>query len=313
MDPIDALRDETLDLVAARELLERAAAATPREAWLAIIRDESLPRFVRRLVIRRVVEAEGRAGATLAELGALVAADAWLEPTHARHVSVVIGKIPVQWLAEDRVIAIDVLPAAPGDGDRHRLLLYLRIAGQPEVEEIVEGLRGGAGGGHAVGELGFLETDGPRPEPGPSPVPSTPALGALLLCRRALCDTQTGMHTLVDVIVELTTRLPGPAVFDIYLQLRRITGPATLTLDVIGPPDDDDGGGGGEGDLLTSGTLTLGASRDAPPGPPPPVLGVAIPNVAVAFERPGEHRLLVRCGDEILGEHRFLVVDGGAS
>jgi hypothetical protein len=161
-----------------------------------------------------------------------------------------------------------------------------------------------------VREIGFFETEAPRPgaDPAPAPAPRAPILGALLLCRRAICDAQNGMHTLVDVIVEITARLPGPAMFDIYLQLRRLTGPATLTIDVIGPgPEDDDD------ELLTSGTLTLGAAADAAPGPPPPVLGVAIPNVAVGFGRAGAHRLLVRCGDEVLGEHSFEVIDGGAS
>jgi hypothetical protein len=313
MDPIDALRDEHLDATAARERLERAAATMPRQAWRAILRDETLPRVVRRLVIRRLLEAEARPGATLAEIGAMVAADAWLQPTHARHVSVVIGKIPVQWLAEDRVVAIDVCPAAPGDGDRHRLLVYLRVAGQPEVEEIVEGLRGGPGGEHEVRELGFFETEAARPGPDPSAAARPPMLGALLMCRRALSDAQTGMHTLVDVIVDLPVQLPGPAMFDVYLQLRRITGPASLAIDVIGPGTTDDR----DEVVLTTGTLTLGAAPDASPnatsGPPPPVLGVAIPNVVVAFERAGEHRLRLRCGDEILGEHRFQVTDEGAA
>lgn len=307
LDLIDALRGEKLDAATARELLDRAA-SLPADAGLAIIRDEAVAPVARRVVIRRLLEAEPRAGATLAELGALVAADAWLQPTHARHVSVVGGKLPVQWLAEDLVVAIDVCPAAPGDGDRHRLLLYLRVAGQPELEEIIEGLRGGAGGGHEVREIGFVETEAQRPGAAP---PRPPVLGALVLCRRALCDTQTGMHTLVDVVVELPAHLPGPAMFDIYLQLRRITGPSTLAIEVIGPAPTDDGAD--DGVVLTTGMLTLGAPPEAAAGPPPRALGVAIPNVAVAFERAGEHRLRVRCGGEILGEHTFEVVDGSAS
>src|SRR5262249_13864011 len=148
MDLINALRDETLDATTARALLERAPAETPRDAWLAIVRDEAVASVARRLVIRRLLESDARPRATLAEGGALAAADACLHPTHVRHISVVIGKIPVTWLAEDRVVAIDVCPAAPGGADRHRLLVYLRLAGQPELDEIVELLRGGAGGGH---------------------------------------------------------------------------------------------------------------------------------------------------------------------
>ncbi len=306
MDPdlIDALRDETLDAAAARERIERAGAATPREAWLTVIRDESLPAVARRLVIRRLLEAEARPGAALAEIGALVAADTWLHPTHVRDVTVVDGKLPVAWLAEDRIVAIDVCPAAPGD--RHRLVVYLRVAGQPEVEEIVEGLRGGAGGEHELREVGFRETESTRP--GAGAAARLPVLGALLMCRRAVCDVRTGTHTLVDVIVELTAQLPGPAMFDIYLQLRRITGAAVLAIDVLGPGTDDDGGE----TLLTTGTLTLGATAREGAGPPPPVLDVAIPNVAVMFERAGEHRLRLRCGDEVLGEHRFQVAEGDA-
>ncbi len=306
MDPdlIDALRDETLDAAAARERIERAGAATPREAWLTVIRDESLPAVARRLVIRRLLEAEARPGAALAEIGALVAADTWLHPTHVRDVTVVDSKLPVKWLAEDRIVAIDVCPATPGD--RHRLVIYLRVAGQPEVEEIVEGLRGGAGGEHELREVGFRETESTRP--GAGAAARLPVLGALLMCRRAVCDVRTGMHTLVDVIIELTTQLPGPAMFDIYLQLRRITGAAVLAIDVLGPGTDDDGGE----TLLTTGTLTLGATAREGAGPPPPVLDVAIPNVAVMFERAGEHRLRLRCGDEVLGEHRFQVAEGDA-
>jgi len=312
MDLIDALRDETLDAPAARALLARAPAGVPREAWIPLLRDETVRAVARRLIVRRLLE-EVRPGATLAEIGALVAADAWLAPAHVRHVSVVIGKLPVQFLAEDRVIAIDVCPAVPGDGDRHRLLVYLRIAGQPELDEIIEGLRGGAGGAGEVRELGFLEADATRPgdAPAPQPAPRTPTLGALVLCRRALCDGPTGMHTLVDVLVEMRVRLPGPAMFDIYLQLRGVTGSATLVIDVLGPPAADEGEGERERELLTTGTLTLGAPPDAP-GPPPPALGVAIPNVTVGFERPGEHRLRVRCGDEVLGEQSFEVTDPGA-
>lgn len=304
-DLIDALRDETLDAAAARERIgqiERAGAALPREAWLTVIRDESLPAVARRLVIRRLLEAEARPGAALAEIGALVAADTWLLPTHVRDVTVVDGKLPVAWLAEDRIVAIDVCPAAPGD--RHRLVVYLRVAGQPEVEEIVEGLRGGAGGEHELREVGFRETESARP--GAGAAARLPVLGALLLCRRAVCDVRTGTHTLVDVIVELTVQLPGPAMFDIYLQLRRITGAAVLAIDVLGPGADGDGGEA----LLTTGTLTLGATARDGAGPPPPVLDVAIPNVAVMFERAGEHRLRLRCGDEVLGEHRFQVAEG---
>jgi hypothetical protein len=306
MDLIDALRAEDLDAAAARALLDRAAASTPREAWLAILRDETVPQVARRLVIRRLLEAEARPGATLAELGALIAADAWLQPTHVRQVSVVNGKLPVQWLAEDLVIAIDVCPALLGDGDRHRLVVYLRIAGQPDVDEIALALRGGAGGEHEVREIGFSETEAARPGggPGASVAPRAPLLGALVMCRRALCDAQTGMHTLVDVIVEIPVQLPGPAMFDIYLQLRRITGPATLAVDVIGPGDVDDS----DEVVLTTGTLSLGA-REGASGPPPPVLGIAIPNVVVGFERAGEHRLRVRCGAELLGEHHFRVAD----
>jgi hypothetical protein len=309
MDPdlIDALRDETLDAAAARERIariERAGAAPPREAWLTILRDESLPAVARRVVIRRLLEAEARPGAALAEIGALVAADTWLHPMHVRDVTVVDGKLPVAWLAEDRIVAIDVCPAAPGD--RHRLVIYLRVAGQPEVEEIVEGLRGGAGGEHELREVGFQETESNRP--GAGAAARLPVLGALLMCRRAVCDVRTGTHTLVDVIIELTVQLPGPAMFDIYLQLRRIGGAAALAIDVLGPPADDDG----DEALLTSGTLTIGTTARGSAGPPPPVLDVAIPNVAVMFERPGEHRLRLRCGDDVLGEHRFLVADGDA-
>ena len=309
MDLIEALRDESLDLPAARALLERAAAATPREAWLAIIQDELVPRPVRRLAIRRVLETHGRPGATLAELGELVAAGAWLAPPYVRHVSIFGGKLPVQWLAEDRVITIDVLPAEPGDGDRHRLLAYLRVAGQPEVDEIVTGLRGGPGGEREVRELGFAETEPPRPEV--APARRGPVLNTLVLCRRALCDAQTGMHTLVDVIVELPVRVPGPAMFDIYLQLRDIPGPSTLTIQVLGPALTDDGVAEADGELLTTGTLTLGA-RDTSVGPPPAALGVAIPNVTVGFEHAGEHRLRVRSADAVLGEHRFQIVDAAA-
>lgn len=309
MDLIEALRDESLDLPAARALLERAAAATPHEAWLAIIQDELVPRPVRRLAIRRVLETYGRPGATLAELGALVAAAAWLEPPYVRHVSIFGGKLPVQWLAEDRVITIDVLPAEPGDGDRHRLLAYLRVAGQPEVDEIAAGLRGGPGGEHEVRELGFAETEPPHPEA--APVRRGPVLNTLVLCRRALCDAQTGMHTLVDVIVELPVRVPGPAMFDIYLQLRDIPGPSTLAIQVVGPALTDDGVPDADGEVLTTGTLTLGASAAAV-GPPPAALGVAIPNVAVGFEHAGEHRLRVLSGDAVLGELRFQVADAGS-
>lgn len=309
MDLIDALRDEHLDLTAARELIERAAPTTSREAWLAILRDSSVPRPARRLIIRRVLESDGHAGITVGALGALVATDAWLEPEHVRPVSVVNGKLPVQWLAEDLIIAIDVLPAKPGDGDRHRLLFYFRVTGQPEVEEIVSELRGGPGLRHEVRELGFFESDPPRAEP--ARAPRKPSLGSLVMCRRALCDSQTGMHTLVDVIVELPAGLPGPAMFDIYLQLRGVTGPSAMTIEVIGPALTDDGAVDPEGELLTSGTLTLGASGTAS-GPPPPALGVAIPNVTVGFEHAGEHRLRVRTADEVLGELRFQVSDAGS-
>jgi len=306
LDLIDALRDANLDLPAARALLDRAASSTSRDAWLAILRDRSVPQPARRLVIRRLVEAEGRADMTVAELGALVAADAWLEPAHVRPVSVVNGKLPVQWLADDLIVAIDVLPAEPGDGDRHRLLFYFRVAGQPELEEVISGLCGGPGGGHAVREVGFFESEPPRAEPASGP--RALSLGSLVMCRRALCDSQTGMHSLIDVIVELPVRLPGAAMFDIYVQLHGITGPSALTLDVFGPALTDDGAVDPDGELLTSGTLTLGTAATAS-GPPPPALGVAIPNVTVGFEHAGEHRLRVRTGDLVLGELRFQIID----
>jgi hypothetical protein len=194
------------------------------------------------------------------------------------------------------------------------MLVYLRIAGQPELEDILRGLRGGTGGRHVVREIGFSEPEPPRAAAGRGPAlrraPGAPTLGSVMICRRALCDAQTGMHSLIDVIVEIPVRLPGGAIFDIYMQLRDISGPATLTLQILGPrPPGADGDADGE--LLTTGTLTLGNSADAPAGPPPQALGVAIPNVAVGFEHAGEHRLRIRCGDELLGEHRFDVVDRG--
>lgn len=306
-DLIDALRDDSLDAAAARALFERAA-DLPREAWHAIVRDETLPRRSRRLVIRHLLEAKLAGGATLAEAGAACAAEAWLQPTYVRPVSVVMGKLPVQWLAEDLIVTIDVLPSAPSSGDRHRLLAYLRVAGQPDLAEVIGGLQGGPGGGHEVRELGFAETDPPRPER-TAAAAAPPRLGTALLCRRALCDAQTGMHTLIDVIVELPAPLPGPAMFDIYLQLRHVIGSASVTLDVFGPGTADDG----DEVLLTTGTLKISASANPPPGPPPTVLGVAIPNVTVGFERAGEHRMRIRCGDEVLGDLRFEVVDASGS
>jgi hypothetical protein len=313
MDRLDALRDAKLDAPTARAILERAGDVPP-EAWHALVRDEAVPRVARRLAIRRLLEAEAVEGPTLADIGALVAADAWLEPTHVRPISVVAGKLPVQWLAEDFIVAIDVLPAAPGDGDPHRMLVYLRIAGQPELEDILRGLRGGIGGRHVVREIGFSEPEPPRAAAGHGPAlrrgSGSPTLGGITICRRALCDAQNGMHSLIDVIVEIPVRLPGGAIFDLYLQLRDISGPATLTIEILGPRlPDADGDAAADGELLTTGTLTLGHSADAPAGPPPKALGVAIPNVAVGFEHAGEHRLRIRCGDDLLGEHRFDVVE----
>jgi hypothetical protein len=299
MDLLDALRDSKTDAAAARTLLDRAG-GIPREAWRGLLRDEAIPRVVRRVVIRRLVESAAP-DATLAELGALIDAASWLSPTDVRNVSVVAGKLPVQFLAEDRVIVLDVCPAVPGDGDAHRLRVYLRLAGQPEIEEILAALHGGTGD-IAVREIGFSETEAPSPST-TRPLRRSPVLGILVLCRRVLCDTRTGMHTLVDVIADLPVQVPGPAMFDIFLQLREVAGPTTLTIDVLGPGSTD------EGELLTTGTLRLGPAADPPPGPAPHVLGVAIPNVAVGFERAGEHRMRVRCGDDLLGEHRFDVVE----
>jgi hypothetical protein len=82
--------------------------------------------------------------------------------------------------------AIDVCPALPGDVDRHRLLIYLRVAGHPPVDQIVAELRGGTSGTSLeVREVGFFETELPRAIP--------PELPWVVLCRRALCDAATGM------------------------------------------------------------------------------------------------------------------------
>ena len=259
-----------------------------------------MPRPARRLVIRRLLETSFHPGATLADVGAAIDAASWLEPSHLRHIAVVIGKIPVRWTAEDRVVSIEVYPAPPGDPDRHRLLIYLRVAGQPPLDDIVAGLRGGpAGADLEVLEIGFFEMETPAPAAAASPPP--PVLDNLVLCRRALFDAATGMHTLVDLLIDLAVApLPGAATFDVYLQLRRIAGDATLVVEVSDP----------DGALLTSGTLSLGAAPGAPRTPPPPSLGVAIPNITVTFARAGEHRLRVRCNDQLLGEHRFDVVAG---
>ncbi|HWO17508.1 MAG TPA: hypothetical protein VNO30_01990 [Kofleriaceae bacterium] len=314
LDALDALRDDKLDAPAAREILERAG-DVPREALQAIVRDEAAPRVARRLAIRRLLETEAGDHPTLGAFGELTAVDAWLEPGYVRPVSVVGGKLPVQWLAEDTIVSIDALPAAPGDGDPHRLLVYLRIAGQPELEDVLRGLGGAATGGQlAVREIGFSEPEPPRAAtgrgPAPRRAPGAPTLGSIMICRRALCDAQNGMHTLVDVLVEIPLRLPASAIFDIYLQLRDIIGPATITIQILGPRPP---GGDGDGELLTTGTLTLGHSADGPADgpadPPPPALGVAIPNVTVGFEYAGEHRLRVLCGDDVLGEHRFGILD----
>jgi hypothetical protein len=313
------LRGSKLDAPTARAILERAGDVPP-EALQALVRDEAVPRVARRLAIRRLLETEAGDNPTLGELAEIAAVDAWLQPGHVRPVSVVGGKLPVQWLAEDFIIAIDALPAAPGDGDPHRMLVYLRIAGQPELADVLRGLTGtgtgtgtGASGRLAVREIGFSEPETPRPAtvgrgPATRRAPGVPTLGAIMICRRALCDAQNGMHTLVDVIVEIPVRLPGPAIFDLYVQLRDITGPATITVEIRGPRKP----GAEDGELLTTGTLTLGHSADAPADPPPPALGVAIPNVTLAFEHAGEHRLRVLCGDDVLGEHRFDVVDRSA-
>jgi hypothetical protein len=300
---LDALRDSRLDASAARALLDRAGGDIPREAWRGLLRDEAIPRVVRRVIIRRLLETAAP-DATLAELGTAIEAASWLSPTDIRNVSVVAGKLPVQFLAEDRVIVLDICPAIPGDGDSHRLRVYLRLAGQPELEEILAALHGSSTSGAdiPVREIGFAETETPNPDT-TRPARRVPVLGSLVLCRRVLCDTRTGLHTLVDVIAELPVPVPGPAMFDIFLQLREVAGPTTVTIDVFGPGTTD------EGVLLTTGTLRLAPAADPPPGPPPHVLGVAIPNVAVGFERAGEHRMRVRCGDDLLGEHRFDVVE----
>jgi hypothetical protein len=298
---IDALRDATLSPAAIRALVDQAADSTPRETWLALVRDATLPRLARRLAVRRLLESAWRPGATLAEVGAWIAADAWLAPADVRHVAVLGGKIPVRWLPEDRVVVIDVCPALPGDGDRHRLLVYLRVAGHPPVDRIVAELRGGTSGTSLeVREVGFFETEMPRAIP--------PELLGVVLCRRALCDAATGMHTLVDVLIDVAVSgLPGSAMFDVYLQLRRLTGATSLVLEVL------DATRPGEPVVLATGTLALGAAPSAPDTPAPPSLGVAIPNVTATFAHPGEHRLRVRCGDESLGEHGFVVVAAGGA
>ena len=61
------------------------------------------------------------------------------------------------------------------------------------------------------------------------------------MCRRALSDAQTGMHTLVDDGVELRVRLPGPRCSSSICKLRGVAGPSALTLDVLGPALTDDG------------------------------------------------------------------------
>jgi len=298
---IDDIRDATLGPAAVRALVEQAADATPRETWLAIVRDATLPRLARRLVIRRLLESAWHPGATLAAVGACIAADAWLAPADVRHVAVMGGKIPVRWIPEDRVVVINVCPAIAGDGDRHRLSVYLRVAGHPPVDQIVAELRGGTSGPSLeVRELGFFEMEVPHAIP--------PVLLGVVLCRRALCDAGTGMHTLVDVLLDVAVpSLPSPATFDVYLQLRGLTGVTTLVIEVVEAMS--------PGDLvvLATGTLALGAAPSAPDTPAPPSLGVAIPNVMATFTRPGEHRLRVRCGDESLGEHSFVVVAAGGA
>lgn len=298
MTPTDALRAEQLDATTARELLERTAIASP-EAWRELARDDGIAPVARRLAIRRLFEVEVPEGTSLADAGARIAANAWLHAPDIRPVSVVNGKLPVRWLAEDLIVAIDVCPARPGAGDHHRLVVYLRIAGQPDPDEVLSGLRGGTGGGHEIREVGYSEPEAARKAEAATAAPRPPYVSALVMCRRAICDQSNGMHSLIDVIVQLPARLPGPALFDIYLQLRRVTGPIEIAIEVL----DGDGG------VLTTGELALGAGGE--PGPSPPALGVAIPNVAVGFERAGVHLLRVRAGDTVLAEQPFDVVDVG--
>jgi hypothetical protein len=297
MTLIDDLRDPKLGLDELRARIQRAPDTTAHDAWLAIVRDATVPRQARRLVIRRLFEAGPRTDIALADLGARVGAAAWLQPAHVRQVDVVAGKIPVRWAPEDEIVTVDVCPD-PGEG--RQLVVYLRIAGKPSIDEIVSGLRDGAGARHLVREIGFFENE-PARDPSGAGRPAVPALAGVVLCRRALCDAETRLHTLVDVLVDVPVgQLPGPASFDVYLQLWQISGAVALVVEVL------------DGEVvLSTGTLTLDPGAQHP-STATPALGVAIPNVSVNFARPGAHRLRVRAGDSVLGEHPFMVSGGAA-
>ena len=129
-----------------------------------------------------------------------------------------------------------------------------------------------------------------------------PASAGIVLCRRALCDSDSGQHSLIDVLIDLAVPVcPGAVTFDLYLLLRRIGDGSNLVIEVFDRA----------GVVLSTGKLALAAAPASVPGPPPPALGVVIPRITTVFTRPGYHWLRVRAGEHVLGEHGFVVVETG--
>lgn len=134
--------------------------------WSAIANDGRYNPDHRRRAVYELISRHLKRGMTLAELAVLLDNPTWLRDEDVSLVTVVGGRLPVRWSAEDTIFILHIFPDL---SDRHydHWAAYIKIAGQFALETIVDALHGRPAGEAAaqapILEIGLIPHD-PSPD-----------------------------------------------------------------------------------------------------------------------------------------------------
>jgi hypothetical protein len=146
-------REDISEVELRRALAALGAVTEPPQFWSRMANAPDYPIFHRRLCVFQLFRRHVHPGMKLSELASLLDRPTWLRDEDVQMVSVLAGKLPVQWTLADTVIVLAVFPEAPQE---EAGAIYLRLAGKVAVNDFLRLVRGCAASS-AVGEAVILE------------------------------------------------------------------------------------------------------------------------------------------------------------
>jgi hypothetical protein len=132
-------RASTPALIDAIRQLE--AVTEPARFWSAIANSATYRPDHRRQAVFALFRRHVTPGMTLADLARLLDNPAWLHDDDISVVTVLGGKIPVQWTFDDTVFMLGVFPAL-AEGRQGSWAIYLRVAGHVDRARFADALHG---------------------------------------------------------------------------------------------------------------------------------------------------------------------------